>query len=192
MQAAALGCLAPSGGAACWPLTSRLRISCGSRGGRRGPFFQTLWPGVKGPLRASLRGEKERSWRSLLQQPEVGGGKDASSLSGGGSITGTETSSPNDRARAMLLPPPCSRLSKPFFISWHLFLRALWHSLPKPKAATPGLGCCPGGSRATACRRRVQLQSPALLTLSKLNPAAGIGVHPEIKKLDCCLGWTFP
>lgn len=38
----------------------------------------------------------------------------------------------------------------------------------------------------------MQLQSPVLLTLSKLNPAAGIGAHPRIKKLDCCLGGCYP
>lgn len=126
-----------------------------------------------------------------LQRPEVGGGKDASSPGGGGSIAGTEAPSLNDRARATLPAQPCSQLSKPFFISWHIFLKALWPSLLKPKAAAPGLGCCPGGTRAGACRR-VQLQSPALLTLSKPNPAAGNGAHPEIKKLDCCLGGCYP
>lgn len=52
-----------------------------------------------------------------LQQPEVGGCKDAKSPGGGGSIAGTEASSLNDRARAMLPPQPCSQFSKPFFIS---------------------------------------------------------------------------
>lgn len=110
----------------------------------------------------------------------------------GASLGHRRASSLNDRARATLPPPPCSQLSKPFFISWCLFLKALCPSVPKPKAATSGLGCCPGGSRARACRRRVQLQSPVLLTLSKLNPAAGIGACPKIKKLDCCLGGYYP
>lgn len=76
MQAPALGCLAPTGGAAAWPLTSRLRISCGSRGGRRGPFFQTLGLGVKGPLRDSPARGGEAAV-VLCQQHEVGGGEDA-------------------------------------------------------------------------------------------------------------------
>lgn len=108
-----------------------------------------------------------------------------------GASLGQGASGRNDRARATLPPQPCSRLSKPFFISWLLFLKALWPSLLKPKAATPGRGGCPGGTRAGACRRvqlllqltPLPLQSPALLTLGKLSPAAGIGACPKMKKL---------
>lgn len=109
-----------------------------------------------------------------------------------GTSMGQGASGRNDRARAALPPRPCSQLCKPFFISWHLFLKALWPSLLKPKAATPGRGGFPGGTRAGACRRRVQLllqltqsplRNPMLLTLGKLSPATGIGAHPKMKKL---------
>lgn len=42
--------------------------------------------------------------------------------------------SQNERASAARQPRPC----KPFFISWHLFLAALWCSLLKPKASALG------------------------------------------------------
>jgi len=107
----------------------------------------------------------------------------------------------NDRARAALLPQPHNQLSKPFFISWHLFLKALWPSLLKPKAAAPGRGGCPGGTREGACRRRAQLllqltqsplQSPALLILGKLNPAMQICARPKIKKLGLVPSRVLP
>lgn len=69
-------------------------------------------------------------------------------------MAATEASGLNDRARATLPPQPCSQLSKPFFISWRLFLKALWPSLLKPKvwaAAQEGAELVPAGE-GCSCR----------------------------------------
>lgn len=96
----------------------------------------------------------------------------------------------NDRARATLPSRPRSQRSKPFFISWRLFLKALWHFLLKPKGSHAGSGRLPGRDQSRCLQEKAAASSPAhavtlaaLLTLGKLSPATGIGAHPKIKKL---------
>lgn len=97
----------------------------------------------------------------------------------------------NDRARATLPPQRCSQLSKSFFYLLVLIFKSFVAFPPKTKGSHTRSGLLPRRDQSWCLQKgaapspatQSPLQSPVLLTLSKLSPAAGVGALPKVKKL---------